>query len=45
MPRVDYTTFDLHPLTMALGAEIHGVDLGREVAEDQFDEIRRAFAE
>ena len=45
MPRVDYTTFDLHPLTMALGAEIHGVDLGLEVAEDQFDEIRRAFAE
>ena len=45
MPRVDYATFDLHPLTMALGAEIHGVDLGREVAEDQFDEIRRAFAE
>ncbi len=45
MPRVDYTTFDLHPLTTALGAEIHGVDLGREVAEDQFDEIRRAFAE
>ena len=45
MPRVDYTTFDLHPLTMALGAEIHGVDLSREVAEDQFDEIRRAFAE
>ena len=45
MPRVDYTTFDLHPMTMALGAEIHGVDLSREVAEDQFDEIRRAFAE
>ena len=45
MPRVDYTTFDLHPLTMALGAEIHGVDLSREVAEDQFDEIRQAFAE
>ena len=45
MPRVDYTTFDLHPMTMALGAEIHGVDLSREVAEDQFDEIRQAFAE
>ncbi len=45
MPRVDYTTFDLHPMTMTLGAEIHGVDLSREVAEDQFDEIRRAFAE
>ncbi len=45
MPRVDYTTFDLHPLTMALGAEIHGVDLGLEIAEDQFNEIRRAFTE
>jgi len=32
-------------MTMALGAEIHGVDLSREVAEDQFDEIRQAFAE
>ncbi len=45
MPRVDYTTFDLHPMTMTLGAEIHGVDLGLEVAEDQFNEIRRAFTE
>ncbi len=45
MPRVDYTTFDLHPMTMTLGAEIHGVDLGLEIAEDQFNEIRRAFTE
>jgi taurine dioxygenase len=30
---------------MTLGAEIHGVDLGLEVAEDQFNEIRRAFTE
>jgi len=32
-------------MTMTLGAEIHGVDLGLEVAEDQFNEIRRAFTE
>ena len=45
MSQGDYTTFDLHPLTAALGAEILGVDLGQALPEAQFDEVRRAFAE
>ena len=45
MQHGDYTTFDLHPLTAALGAEILGVDLGQALPEAQFDEVRRAFAE
>jgi taurine dioxygenase len=33
---------DVRPLSPTIGAEIHGVDLGKPVAAATFDEIRRA---
>ena len=45
MPRpvADYTHIDVRPFAPTLGAEIRGVSLAEGVAEEQFQEIRRAF--
>jgi taurine dioxygenase len=40
---MSYRYIGVHPISGALGAEISGVDLAREVPDDAFDEIRRAF--
>ena len=41
----DYQTIDVRPLSGAVGAEIHGVDLSDEIPGEQFAEIRSAFAD
>jgi taurine dioxygenase len=40
-----YATITVEPMTTALGAEIHGVDLAAGPSEAQMEEIRRAFHE
>ena len=42
---VRYETIDVRPVAGALGAEIHGVDLSRDLPAGQFAEIRAAFGE
>jgi taurine dioxygenase len=41
--QVAYTAIDVRPVTPAIGADVHGVDLTRPLSEAQFSEIRRAF--
>ncbi len=43
MPK--YRTLEAIPCSGALGAEISGVDLSRDLSDDTFEEIRRAFLE
>jgi len=45
LPRAPYKTFQLTRLAPTIGAEIHGVDLSRELSDEQFAEIRRAIGE
>jgi taurine dioxygenase len=40
-----YRTLTAKPLAPTLGAEIEGVDLSRDLSDEQLAEIRRAFAE
>jgi taurine dioxygenase len=40
-----YRTIEVRRIAGALGAEIHGVDLARPLADDTIAEIRRAFLE
>jgi len=42
---MSYETILVTPLNPTIGAEIRGVDLSRDVSNQQFDEIHRAFAE
>ena len=37
-----YQSIDVAPLSGAMGAEIHGVDLSSELTNQQFDEIHQA---
>ena len=39
----EFETIEVRPLSRALGAEIHGVDLADGLSEARFAEIRRAF--
>ena len=38
-----FRSIDVQPLSSAVGAEIHGVDLSQTLADSQFGEIRQAF--
>ena len=38
-------SFDIKPISGAVGAEIHGVDLKDNIPEEQFSEIKSAFGE
>jgi taurine dioxygenase len=40
-----YETIEVRPMTGALGAEIHGIDLTRPLGEKTVAELRRAFLE
>ena len=41
--QLQYASFDLHTLTPHMGAEIHGLDLSRPLAEDQSRDLDAAF--
>jgi taurine dioxygenase len=41
----DYQTIEVQPVSGALGAEIHGLDIAGEISEAQFAELRRAYDE
>lgn len=42
---MSYSTIDVQPLSQAIGAEIHGVDLANGAPAEQFSEIRRVFSD
>jgi taurine dioxygenase len=42
---MSYRTIEVEPIAGSIGAEIHGVDLSRELSQETFAEIHRAFLE
>ncbi|MEU0806918.1 TauD/TfdA family dioxygenase [Streptomyces sp. NPDC005970] len=42
-PRAEYRTIEVAPITPVIGAEVSGLDLTQELAEEQLAEVRRAF--
>jgi taurine dioxygenase len=44
-PREPYRSIDVKPLSPTLGAEVRGLDLARELTDEQFAEVRRAIGE
>lgn len=42
---MSYQTIEVRKLTARIGAEVFGVDLGGDIGNHQFDEIRRAYLE
>lgn len=40
---LDYSSFEIRPLTPHIGAEIRGIDLSRPLDETQLKDVRRAF--
>ncbi|MEU7177438.1 MULTISPECIES: TauD/TfdA dioxygenase family protein [Streptomyces] len=44
-PRAVYDTIGVDPLTPVIGAEVSGLDLSKELSDEQLDEVRRAFLE
>lgn len=40
---MSYKTIDVKPVSSALGAEIEGVDLSKELSNETFDDIHQAF--
>ncbi|MDH3474038.1 MAG: TauD/TfdA family dioxygenase [Rhodospirillales bacterium] len=41
----DYQTIEVRPVSGALGAEVHGLDIAGEIGAAQFAELRRAYDE
>lgn len=41
----EYRHIEVSPLTRSLGAEVQGVDLSRQLSDDVFEELHRAFLE
>jgi taurine dioxygenase len=44
-PKTVYETLTTDPLTPVIGAEVSGIDLSRELSDQQLADIRRAFQE
>ncbi|WP_411139523.1 TauD/TfdA dioxygenase family protein [Streptomyces sp. x-80] len=44
-PRAVHDTIGVDPLTPVIGAEVSGLDLSKELSDEQRDEVRRAFLE
>jgi taurine dioxygenase len=42
---MSYQTIQVRPMNPTIGAEIRGIDLSKDISNQQFDEIHRAFAE
>ena len=42
---MNYSLIDVRPLAGAVGAEIYGIDLNKEIPVEQFTEVKSAFNE
>lgn len=42
---MDYSLIEVKPITGAVGAEIYGVNLNKEISKDQFKEVKKAFGQ
>ena len=40
-----YSLIDIRPLSSAIGAEIHGIDLNKAISKEQFLEVKSAFGQ
>ena len=40
-----YSLIDIRPLSSAIGAEIHGIDLNKAISKEQFLEVKSAFSQ
>ena len=40
-----YSLIDIRPLSSAIGAEIHGIDLNKAISNEQFLEVKSAFGQ
>lgn len=44
-PHMPYRSIDVQPVSGALGAEIHGVDIAQGLSDEEFAEVRQAYYE
>jgi taurine dioxygenase len=42
---MDYSLIEVKPITGAVGAEIYGINLNKEISKDQFKEVKKAFGQ
>jgi taurine dioxygenase len=40
---MNYSTIEVRPISGSIGAEIHGVDLSKDLGQETFAEIHQAF--